>query len=181
MKADCRFAGDTSLTCIKRQRASCDTPGKVQNTHPMSEAETEDTGATRASSSAALLRLVMRAIGLAALKREAAAAARATALRVALTVAAGIFWLLVLGYLLATFTIWLAGIVGSIYACLIVAAIFALIALVLHLVAARMARRRHRWNLKAEMPNLDGIDQTTLGALAVAALAGFFVGNRGKH
>jgi hypothetical protein len=123
----------------------------------------------------------MRAAGLAALKREAAAAARATALRVALTALAIVLWMLVLGYLIATFTIWLAGVVGAIYACLIVAAFFALIALVLHLVAAGIARRRHHWNLKAEMPSFDGIDQTTLGALAVAALAGFFVGNRGKH
>jgi hypothetical protein len=147
----------------------------------MSNADTETPGARRAASGAALFRLVMRAVGLAALKREATAAARATAIRVALTVVAGVLWLLVAGYLLATFTIWLAGIVGSIYACLIVAAIFALAAIVLHLVAASVARRRHRWNLKAEMPNLDGIDQTTLGALAVAALAGFFVGGRGKQ
>jgi hypothetical protein len=69
--------------------------------------------------------------------------------------------MLVLGYLLATFTIWLAGVVGAIYACLIVAAIFALVAVVLHLVAASVARR-HRWNLRAEIP-------------------GFFAGSRGKH
>jgi hypothetical protein len=156
---------------------------KVQNTAPMSSPEPEGTNEKRAgaASGATLLRLLMRAVGLAALKREAQAAARATAIRVGLTAAAAILWLLVLGYLLATFTIWLAGLVGPIYACLIVAAIFALIAVVLHLVAASIARRRHRWNFKAEMPNLEGIDQTTLGALAIAALAGFFVGTRGKH
>jgi hypothetical protein len=87
----------------------------------------------------------MRAVGLAALKREASAAVRATALRVALAVAAGIFWLLVVGYLLATFTIWLAGLVGSIYACLIIAAIFAVLALILQLVRASIARRQHGW------------------------------------
>jgi hypothetical protein len=83
--------------------------------------------------------------GLAALKREATAAVRATALRVGLTVAAGIFWLLVVGYLLATFTIWLAGLVGAVYACLIVAAIFAVLAVIVQLIRANLTRRPHSW------------------------------------
>jgi hypothetical protein len=138
------------------------------------------TGTTRTASAAPLLRLLIRAAGLAALKREATAAAKNTAIRVMLSVAAGILWLLVVGYLLATFTIWLSGLVGAIFACLIVAAIFAVIALILHLVAAGMKRQRHRFSLKAEFPK-DAPDATTLGALAVAALAGFFVGTRGKR
>ncbi|HVY20654.1 MAG TPA: phage holin family protein [Bauldia sp.] len=135
----------------------------------------------RSAGAAPLLRLLIRAVGLAALKREATAAAKNTAIRVALGVAAGLLWLLVLGYLLATFTIWLASLVGAIFACLIVAAIFAVIAIALHLVAAGIKRQRHHFSLKAELPKDMPVDPTTLGALAVAALAGFFVGTRGKR
>lgn len=135
----------------------------------------------RTASAAPLLRLLIRAAGLAALKREATAAAKNTAIRVMLGVVAGLLWLLVVGYLLATFTIWLSTVVGPIFACLIVAAIFAVIALVLHLIAAQMKRQRHSFNLSANLPKDMPVDSTTLAALAVAALAGFFVGTRGKR
>ena len=59
--------------------------------------------------------------------------------------------------------------------------VFAAVALILHAIAAGMAKRRHRFNFKAEFGKDGAIDQTTIGALAVAALAGFFVGQRGKR
>ena len=105
----------------------------------------------------------------------------------ALRVVAGILWLLVAGFLMGAFVIWLSGMVGPIAACAIVAAAFAVIALILHVIAARMARRRHTWNLKTQFPGLaeaidnGTLDDSALGALAVAALAGFFVGLRGKR
>jgi len=108
-------------------------------------------------------------------------------MRMALRVVAGILWLLVAGFLMAAFVIWLSSVVGAIAACAIVAAAFAVVALILHFVAARMARRRHTWSLKTQFPGLaeaignGTLDDSALGALAVAALAGFFVGLRGKR
>jgi Flp pilus assembly protein TadB len=143
--------------------------------------------APHAARNARLLRWLVRAASLTALKREATATAKNAGTRVALKVVAGVLWLLVAGFLMAAFVIWLSGIVGAIIACAIVAAAFAVIALVLHLIAARMARRRHTWNLKTQFPGLaeaignGTLDDSALGALAVAALAGFFVGLRGKR
>ena len=144
------------------------------------EGESEP-AAARTASAAPLLRWLIRAASLAALKREASAAARATAIRVMLSVAAALLWLLVAGFLLGAFVVWLSGLVGGVAAAAIVAAVFAIAAIVLQAIAAQMARRRHHFNFKAEFGKDAPIDPTTLGALAVAALAGFFVGNRGKH
>ena len=77
--------------------------------------------------------------------------------------------------------------VGDIAACAIVAAFFAIVAVILHAVSARMARRKHRWHLETQFPGLSeaigstSLDEKTLGALVVAALAGFFIGLRGRH
>ncbi|MEJ0011243.1 MAG: hypothetical protein WDM94_01190 [Bauldia sp.] len=137
--------------------------------------------AARTANAEPLLRWLIRAASLGALKREASAAARAAAIRVMLSIAAVLLWLLVAGFLLGAFVVWLAGLVGGIAAAAIVAAVFAIAAIILQAVAAQMARHRHRFNFTAEFGKDAPIDPTTMGALAVAALAGFFVGNRGKR
>ncbi len=144
------------------------------------EAESEPKTA-HAAGVAPLLRWLIRAASLGTLKREASAAAKATVIRVMLSAIAALLWLLVLGFLLATFVTWLSGVLGPIAAYAIVAAIFAAVALILHAVAASMAKHRHRFSLKAECGKDAPVDPTTIGALAVAALAGFFVGQRGKR
>ena len=143
--------------------------------------------ASSAGGTAPLLRWLTRAASLGALRREAKATARNAGIRVMLTVTAGLLWLLVLGFLLGAFVVWLAGVVGGIAACAMVAAFFAVVALILHAVSARMARRKHRWQLETQFPGLSkavgntSLDEKTLGALVVAALAGFFIGLRGRH
>jgi hypothetical protein len=144
------------------------------------EGESEPATA-RAAGAAPLLHWLVRAAGLAALKREAAVAARTAAIRVVLAVAAVLLWLLVAGFLLGAFVVWLSGIVGAIPAAAIVAAVFAIAAIVLQAIAAQLARRRHHFSFSAEFGKDAPVDPATLGALAVAALAGFFVGNRGRR
>ena len=135
---------------------------------------------------ARLLRWLIQATSLAALKGEAQAMARSAGIRAMLKAAAVVLWLLVAGFLLAAFTIWLSGIVGPIPACAIVAAAFALTALVLQLIGARMARHRPHWHLKTAFPALSEavrngtLDDSALGALVLAVLAGLFLGVRGR-
>lgn len=135
---------------------------------------------------ARLLRWLIQATSLAALKGEAQAMARNAGIRAMLKVIAAVLWLLVVGFLLAAFVIWLSGIVGAIAACAIVAAIFAVVALVVQLIGARMARRRPHWHLKTAFPALADavkngtLDDSALGALVLAVLAGLFLGIRGR-
>jgi hypothetical protein len=85
-----------------------------------------------------MLRWLVSAIGLAALREELQRAAR----RAALSAVAIVLWLVVFGFALAAFTVWLASIVGVIWALLIVAGVFALIAIVIHIIVASMAKKR---------------------------------------
>lgn len=141
----------------------------------------------RTGRGSALLHTLMRAAGLGLLQREAKAAARNAGIRALLTVAAFVLWLLVLGFLLGAFVVWLASQVGAIPACAIVAAFFAIIALALQVISARLARRKHRWHLDGQFAGITeavgagNLDEKTLRALIVAALAGFFVGFRSNH
>lgn len=112
-----------------------------------SEEGESEPSAARSASAAPLLRWLLRAAGLAVLKREAANAARTAATRVILAIATALLWLLVAGFLLGAFVVWLSGIVGAVPAAAILAAVFAVAAIVLQAVGAQLARRRHHFNL----------------------------------
>jgi hypothetical protein len=149
----------------------------------------EDTaagGSVHADANARLYRWLVQAASLAALRGEAAAAARRASLRAGLTAGAGLAWALVAGFLLAAFVVWLSRVVGPILACVIVAGGFAVIALALHLVAARLARQQPWTRLKAHIREMvETADETAgegaIGALALVALAGFVLGARGRR
>lgn len=136
---------------------------------------------------ARLLRWLIQATSLAALKGEAQAMARNAGIRAMLKAITAFLWLLVAGFLLAAVVIWLSGIVGAIPACAIVAAVFAVAALILQLIGARMARRRPHWHLKTAFPALADavkngtLDDSAVGALVLAVLAGLFLGIRGRR
>lgn len=154
------------------------------NDHPGDESAA--TGQPHADANSHLYRWLVQAAGIAALRGEAAAVARRTGLRVALSAGAGVAWALVAGFLLAALVVWLSGVVGAILACAIVAGGFALIALVLHLVAARLARQQPWARLKAHVREMaaaadSGTGEGAVGALALVALAGFMLGARGKR
>jgi hypothetical protein len=144
-------------------------------------------GGDHSARNARILRWLIQATSLAALKGEAAAIARSAGIRAMLKAVMALLWMLVAGFLLAAFVIWLAGIVGAIPACAIVAAVFAVAALIVQLIGARMARRRPRWHLTSAFPGLADavrngtVDDSALGVLLLAGLAGLFLGPRGKH
>lgn len=122
----------------------------------------------------------LSSIGLAAIKGELAARARRTRSRVILIAVAIILWLLALGFALAALAIWLSGIVGPLAACGIIAGAFAVLALILQLIAATAARREPPLaSLFADITaGKNGTDATALGAIGVVLLAGYLLGRR---
>jgi len=143
--------------------------------------------ASHAARNTGLLHWLLQAASLAALRGEAAEIAHRASRRVMLTAIAGLLWVLVAGFLLGALVIWLSGKVGPIYACAIVAGAFAVVALILHLIAARLARHQPWARFKAHVRELveaagnGAVEEGTLGALAVIALAGFILGSRGRR
>lgn len=144
-------------------------------------------GEPHAARTSSLLRWMIQAASLAALRGEAAAVAHRASRRAMLTATAVLLWALVAGFLLGAFVIWLSGRVGPILACVIVAAAFAVVALILHLVAARMARQAPWAQFKAHVRELveaadqGAVEEGAIGALAVIALAGYILGSRGRR
>lgn len=121
---------------------------------------------------------MLSAAGLAALRDEVAAVARRGRRRAILLAAAILLWLLAFGFTLASLTIWLAANMGAIAAFGSLAAAFAVIALVVQLIAAA-ARRKPRSPLSAPTPGAakkDAQNGNPLGAMAIFALAGYLIG-----
>jgi hypothetical protein len=88
-----------------------------------------------------MLSRLFSAMGLAAFRGEIAATIRRLRLRLIVIGAVVAMWLLALGFAVAAFTAWLATLVGAIAACAILAGLFVVLALGLHL-ALRLMRRR---------------------------------------
>lgn len=136
-----------------------------------------------------MLGSVLSAIGLAALKIEARAIAQRVARQAALGVATGLLVLTALGLALAALTVWLAGLIGTIWALLAVAGGLLLIAAILQIVArAGSPRRRPRpadapprrpAPREPEEESAQDPEQpppgSALGSVAVVAVAGFLL------
>jgi hypothetical protein len=127
-----------------------------------------------------LLRWLISTIGLAALKGEATAIARRAARRAMLFVVLMIVWLAAVGFAVAALTIWLAGMLGGLAACCILAGVLLLIGLALLLGISLSSRSRERVtaNLGGAMPNLGTPDLTTFASIAAIAVAGYLVGRQ---
>lgn len=130
-----------------------------------------------------MLGQLISAVGLAALKGEAAAAAQRAGKRTALYVLAVILWVTALGFLVAALTIWLAGKLGAVAACVIVAAALAVIGLAVQLGLMLTSRRRRQSGINLSAPGLSATGQaggvgSDIGSLAVVAVIGWLLGRQ---
>ena len=121
--------------------------------------------------------------GLAALKGEATAMAERAGKRAALYVLVAILWFAALGFLVAAFTIWLAGELGGLAACAIIAAGLAAVGLIVQVALAITARRRQRSQVNVSVPGFSATGTATgsggdIGALAVVAVVGWLLGRQ---
>jgi hypothetical protein len=122
-------------------------------------------------------------VGLKALRDEAAAAAQRAGKRTALYVLVAILWLVALGFLVAALTIWLAGLLGAIAACVIIAAVLVVIGLAVQVALMLTSRRRPRPEINLSLPGLSAAGSATgtatdIGALAVVAIVGWLLGRQ---
>lgn len=128
-----------------------------------------------------LLRWLISTIGLAALKGEVSAMASRAAQRSFLHLIAFFLWLLAFGFGLAAFTVWLAGVVGVIWACAIVAGVFAAIGIAIQIGLALSKRRPQNQSSLADLaaPAAAGVAAQSggiLGSLAIVAIVGWLLG-----
>jgi hypothetical protein len=130
-----------------------------------------------------LFRWLISTIGLAALKGEVSAMASRAAQRSFLHVIAFLLFVLAFGFALAAFTIWLAGVVGVIYACAIVAAVFAVVGIAIQISLAMTKRRPQSASPLADLagPAAAGVAAQSggiLGSLAIVAIVGWLLGRQ---
>ncbi|MCR4282273.1 MAG: hypothetical protein NUV72_04510 [Bauldia sp.] len=130
-----------------------------------------------------LLGWLISAIGGAALKGEVSAMAQRAGRRTILYALAVVLWLTACGFAIAAFTVWLAGQLGVIAACTIIAAALAVIGLALQLGLAFTASRRNERSVEkvlaalaaqAEPPAAVG-EGSALGSLALVAILGWLL------
>jgi hypothetical protein len=126
---------------------------------------------------------LISAIGLTALRDEAAAAAQRAGKRTALYVLVAILWLVALGFLVAALTVWLAGLFGAVAACVIIAAALVVVGLAVQIGLMLTSRRRRRSEINLSLPGLSATGSATgtgsdIGALAVVAIVGWLLGRQ---
>ena len=120
------------------------------------------------------------AIGLAALKAEIRAAGR----RIAIAAISGLLLALAACFAIAACTVWLAGMIGTIWALLVMAALFLVLMLIVQGVARLALGRRRRPPpppplspaAAGEAPTEDAVPPgSEIGAVAIVALIGFLL------
>jgi hypothetical protein len=122
-----------------------------------------------------LLRWLISAIGFAALKDEIRRVTR----RAILATVAIVLWLITFAFLMVAFTIWLSSVLGAIWACVIIAGVFVVSALIIQISLAATKRRPSAaaplagLTAGAAMPELG-----VLGGLAGLALAAYLLARR---
>lgn len=131
-----------------------------------------------------MFRWLASSIGLAVVKGELSALVQRAARRGALYLAVLLLWLLAFGFALAAFTVWLATVIGPIWACAAVAAFFAVIGLVVQVSLALTSRRQAQ--TASPFAGLSGISDAAsaatasnpLGSLALVAVIGWLLGRQ---
>lgn len=129
---------------------------------------------------------ILTALGLAALKGEAKAAARRVGRRAAFAATTIVLLVLAFSFGLAALTVWLAGLVGVIWALLIIAAAMLVLALIVQFIAYLSDRnppRRQRFRPQmaaaadlgqaASDEDAEAPTGSAVGSLAVIAVVGF--------
>ena len=125
------------------------------------------------------------ALGIAAIKSEAQAAARKLGRRLAFGVATGILAAAAVGFAVAAFTVWLADELGTIWALLVVAAILVALAILVQVIGSSLERRPPAARayrpppitpLAGVAPAADDVPPgSEIGAMAVVAALGFLL------
>lgn len=128
---------------------------------------------------------LLSAVGFAAIKGQAQAAARAMGRRFAFAFATGLLAATAVGFGIAAFTVWLAGEIGTIWALLVVAGILLVLAVIVQLVGASLGRPRRRAPAYAPPPRLADVSPdpdadvppagSEAGAMAIVAVIGFLL------
>jgi hypothetical protein len=119
------------------------------------------------------------AIGLAALKAEIRAAGR----RIAIAAVSGLLLAVAVCFAIAAFTVWLAGKIGTVWALLVMAALFLVLMLIVQAVARLATGRRRRpppppppGPVTAEPPSTEEVPPgSEIGTVAIVALLGFLL------
>jgi hypothetical protein len=121
---------------------------------------------------------LLASVGLAALEGELTAIARRARRRAILTAVAMLLWVVAFAFALAALTVFLAGLLGPLAACGIVGGVFAIVALILQIIASAQARRPppppSLAALEATLGKEAG-DGTTFGLMAIVAVAGYML------
>jgi len=129
-----------------------------------------------------MLARLLASVGLAALQGEITATVQRAKRRAILTAIAVVFWLLTFAFALAALTVWLAGVVGPLIACVAIAGGFAVVALILQLAASAQKRRKRPppslADMVSEAAGKEGGEGTVFGLLAIVAVAGYLLGRR---
>ena len=132
-----------------------------------------------------ILRWLISAIGLAALKGEATSIARRASRGAMLAALLAAIWLTAFGLGLAALTVWLSVQVGVAAACAIVAGALAVIGLVAQVALALRSQKKSESGIGLPFSGLtanpDGTpnaDTSNLGAMAVVGIAGYLLGRQ---
>lgn len=135
-----------------------------------------------------LLHWLLVAASMVSLREQLRETARNYAARAGLHGAAVLLWVAAAAFGLSAIAVWLATFVGLLAALAIMAGALTVIAIALHLIAGRFARRRRSWSWQTSISELNetlknnNVDETAVGALMLAAVAGLLLGFRsGKH
>jgi hypothetical protein len=133
-----------------------------------------------------ILRWLISAIGFAALKGEVSSVARRVGNRALLVALLALLWVTAFGLALAALTVWLSALVGVAAACGIVATGVALVGLIILLVMIFGNRTESKAapvglpfpGLTANPGGTPRIDGSSLGSMAVVAIAGYLLGRQ---
>ncbi len=131
-----------------------------------------------------MLNWLISGVGAGLLKGEVSARLERVGRHVALTVLALVLWLVALGFAIAALVNWLAEQLGPVAACGIVAASFAILAIIIQ-VTLRLSRGRPRPQPSPLLSGLTGGEEFAnagpLGLVAVIALLGFLLGRQARR
>lgn len=132
-----------------------------------------------------ILRWLISAIGLAALRGEASTLARGVGRRAAVVALLAVVWMTAIGFALGSLAVWLSHELGVVAACAIVAAGLAVIGLGVQLAVVLSGRRKPSDGIKFPLGEIgsSGIGTplpggTNLSAMAVVAIAGYLLGRQ---
>jgi hypothetical protein len=131
-----------------------------------------------------LIRWLISAIGLAALKDEASSIARRAGNRTIVVGLLAVVWLTASGFALGALAVWLSHELGVVAACAIIAAALAAVGVAIQLALTLRARRKLRDGVRAPFAGLTAGTDSARGAggdlssVAAVAIVGYLLGRQ---